>query len=154
MAEEKKTAPKTKKEAAVKKVNKAQPKKAVTKRPAEKKPVPKKLKLLITIVNRNKAEFYMDVLQGFEVNMQICAMAEGTATSKMRHMLGLEDEERALIFSIIREDKAAQALKTLDEKFTTVKNGKGIAYTVPLSSVMGVAIYQFLSNNRMVKENK
>ncbi len=154
MAEEKKPAPKTKKEAAVKKVNKAQPKKNAVKRPAEKNPVPKKLKLLVTIVNRNKSEFYMDVLQGFEVNMQICALAEGTATSKMRHMLGLEDEERALIFSIIREDKAAQALKTLEEKFTTVKNGKGIAYTVPLSSVMGVAIYQFLSNNRMVKESK
>ena len=33
------------------------------------------------------------------------------------------------------------------EKFRTVKGGKGIAYTVPMTSVIGVAIYQFLSNN-------
>jgi hypothetical protein len=32
------------------------------------------------------------------------------------------------------------------EKFRTVKGGKGIAYTVPISSTIGVAIYQFLSN--------
>ena len=32
---------------------------------------PQKLKLLFTIVNRSKAEFYMDLLQGFDINMQI-----------------------------------------------------------------------------------
>ena len=32
---------------------------------------PKKLKLLITVVNKNKAEFYMDYLQEFEINMQM-----------------------------------------------------------------------------------
>ena len=26
------------------------------------------------------------------------------------------------------------------------KNGKGIAFTIPISSVIGVMIYQFLSN--------
>ena len=34
----------------------------------------------------------------------------------------------------------------LEEKFHTIKNGKGIAFCVPLSSVIGVNIYQFLSN--------
>ena len=34
----------------------------------------------------------------------------------------------------------------LDEKFKTVKGGKGIAYTVPMTSTIGVAIYQFLAN--------
>ena len=37
-------------------------------------------------------------------------------------------------------------MSMLDEKFKTVKNGKGIAYTVPMSSTIGVLIYQFLSN--------
>jgi hypothetical protein len=36
----------------------------------------------------------------------------------------------------------------LEEKFTTIKDGKGIAFTVPMSSVIGVAIYRFLSNHR------
>ncbi len=114
----------------------------------------KKLKLLVTIVNRNKAEFYVDLLQSFEVNMQLVTRAKGTAGSEMLHYMGLEESEKTVIFSLIREDRAEEALRTVEEKFRTIRNGKGIAYTVPLSSVMGVAIYQFLSNNRMTAKEK
>ena len=34
----------------------------------------------------------------------------------------------------------------LEDRFEKIKNGKGIAYTIPLSSVIGVMVYQFLSN--------
>lgn len=109
---------------------------------------PKKLKLLITVVNKNKAEFYMDYLQEYEVNMQMSMRARGTADSDLLHYLGLEDSEKRVLFSLIREDMAPAAMKGLEEKFSTVRDGKGIAYTVPLSSVAGAAIYQFLTNSR------
>ena len=108
----------------------------------------KKLKLLITVVNRKKAEFFMDFLQGFEVNAQMTMLAQGTARSDTLYMLGLEDADRSVIFSLIREDRAEEILHGLEHKFATVRGGKGIACTVPLSSVIGVAIYRFLSNNR------
>ena len=113
------------------------------------KVTPKKLKLLVTVVSKKKAEFYVDLLQGFEINMQICLSAEGTATYETRHLLGLEEENKTVIFSLIREDRAQEALNALDEKFRAIRGGKGIAYTVPLTGIIGVAIYQFLSNNRM-----
>ena len=114
----------------------------------EKKPLaPQKLKLLITVVNRPKAEFYLDLLQSFEVNMQLSMAANGTANTEMLNMLGLTDSEKTVIFSVIREDMCKPALSALEEKFRTIKNGKGIAYTVPMTSVIGVAIYQFLCNN-------
>lgn len=112
---------------------------------------PKKLKLLITVVNKNKAEFYMDYLQEFEINMQMSMRAGGTADSDLLHYLGLEDSEKRVLFSLVREDMAPAALRGLEEKFETVRDGKGIAYTVPLSSVAGAAIYQFLTNNRQRK---
>ncbi len=112
---------------------------------------PKKLKLLITVVNKNKAEFYMDYLQEFEINMQMSMRARGTADSDLLHYLGLEDSEKRVLFSLVREDMAPAALRGLEEKFETVRDGKGIAYTVPLSSVAGAAIYQFLTNNRQRK---
>lgn len=116
--------------------------------PASKKQLaPQKLKLLITVVNRAKAEFYIDLLQSFEVNMQLSMAASGTANTEMLNMLGLSDSEKTVIFSVIREDLVKTALSTLEEKFRTIKNGKGIAYTVPLTSVIGVAIYQFLCNS-------
>ena len=107
----------------------------------------RKLKLLVTVVNRSKAEFYTDFLHAFDVNFQTTVLAQGTATSETLYMLGLEDSDKSVIFSVIREDKAAEALHALEDKFHTLKKGKGIAFTIPLSSVVGVAIYRFLSNN-------
>ena len=108
----------------------------------------RKLKLLITVVNRNKTEFYMDFLHDYEVNFQTSVLAQGTAKSEMLYMLGLEDSDKSVIFSVLREDRAADALQALEDKFHTIKKGKGIAFTVPMSSVIGVAIYRFLSNHK------
>lgn len=108
----------------------------------------RKLKLLITVVNRNKAEFYMDFLSGFEINFQASVLAQGTANSETLYMLGLEDSEKSVIFSVVREDVATEAMHALEEKFHTLKRGKGIAFTIPMSSVIGVAMYRFLSNSK------
>ena len=108
----------------------------------------KKLKLLVTVVNRNKAEFFMDFLTAYEVNFQTSVLGQGTAKSETLYMLGLEDSDKSVIFSVIREEKATEALHGLEDKFKTIKNGKGIAFTIPTSSVIGVAIYRFLSNAR------
>lgn len=121
-----------------------------TPRNTQKPLAPQKLKLLFTVVNRQKAEFYMDLLQSFEVNMQLAMSAHGTAKSEMLDYLGLVDSEKVVIISAIRNDKVNDAMKMLEEKFDTIKNGKGIAYTVPMTSTIGVAIYQFLCNNRTV----
>ena len=112
------------------------------------KKAPQKLKMLITVVPRRKTEYFMDLIQSFEVNMQFCSAAVGTANSDILAMIGLEDSEKRVIFSLIREDLAPVALATLEEKFNTIKNAKGIAMTVPLTGVIGVSIYQFLANHR------
>lgn len=110
----------------------------------------KKLKLLFTVVDRPKAEFYMDVLSQFEVNYQLMNGGLGTATSEFVEMLGL-NKHKAVIISVIREDMTDAIMNCLEEKFKTIKNGKGIAFAVPLSSVIGVNNYRFLSNNRLQK---
>ncbi len=107
---------------------------------------PRKLKLLVTVVNREKAEFYMDFIQSFEVNFQTAMVAHGTASQETLRLLGLGESNKTVIFSIIREDMCDKALSALEQKFKTIKNGKGIAYTVPMTGTIGVAIYRFLSN--------
>ena len=107
---------------------------------------PKKLQLLVTVVNRKKAEFYADFLQEFEVNMQLSFAAYGTANTEMLNLLGLSDSEKSVIFSVVKEEKAPAALAALEEKFATIKHGKGIAFTIPMTGTIGVAIYQFLAN--------
>ena len=108
----------------------------------------KKLKLLVTVVDRAKGEFYLDVISQFDVNCQMVLQGMGTAHSELIETLGLTPH-KAVILSAVREDKVEQLLHTLEDKFATIKNGKGIAFAVPLSSVIGVNLYQFLSNNRL-----
>lgn len=114
-----------------------------------------RLKLLMTVVARNKAEYYTDLIHSFDVNMQMIALAHGTASAKMLGILGLSDNEKAVIISVIQENKVPDAMHILQQKFNTIKDGKGIAFTIPLTSVIGTLIYGFLSNNRLtVKESK
>ena len=108
----------------------------------------KKLKLLFTVVDRPKAEFYLDVLSQFDVNFQMVVGGLGTANSELVELLGLEPH-KAVILSVMRENRVEEAMNCLEEKFTTIRNGRGIAFAVPLSSVIGVNLYQFLSDNRM-----
>ena len=105
----------------------------------------KKLGILVTVVDRNKGEFYLDVLSQYEVNMQTLVNGVGTANSEILDMLGLNNN-KAVIFSMVREDRIEEILKVLEEKFRTIRNGKGIAFVVPMSSVIGVNVYRFLSN--------
>ena len=107
----------------------------------------KKLKLLFTVVERPKTEFYLDVLSQFEVNWQMVVGGKGTATSELVDMLGL-NPHKGVILSVVREDMVDEIIKCLEDKFATIRQGKGIAFAVPLSSVIGVNLYQFLSNNR------
>ena len=61
----------------------------------------KKLKLLITVVDRPKAEFYLDFISQYEVNCQMALQGMGTATSELVEMLGL-NIHKAVIFSVVR----------------------------------------------------
>ena len=112
----------------------------------------KKLKLLVTIVDRPKSEFYLDVLSQFEINCQMVTAGKGTAHTELVDLLGL-NIHKAVILSIVREDMTDAVMNCLEEKFSTIKNGKGIAFAVPLSSVIGVNMYQFLSNNKLKRED-
>ena len=109
----------------------------------------KKLKLLFTVVDRPKGEFYLDVISQFDVNCQTVMGGLGTAASELVELLGLEPH-KAVILSVVREDKVDQIMNTLEDKFASIRNGKGIAFAVPLSSVIGVNLYRFLSDRREV----
>ncbi len=115
----------------------------------------KKLKMLITVVNRSKALYYSDLLEQFEINMQTVIYGRGTADKELFNLLNVDENEKAILLSIVREDHVQEVLETLKEKFQKIKNGKGIAFTIPMKSIIGVSVYQFLSNNTtFIKEEK
>ena len=115
---------------------------------------PQKLKILFTIINRGKGNFFYDQIENMGVNMQMILNGEGTAPYNLENLWGLAHKERDIIISFVPEDKVKKILKMLDSKFETVRNGDGIAFCIPISSIIGVAVYQFLTDNRKKKEQK
>lgn len=107
----------------------------------------KTAKLIITIVERSKTEFYTDVLAGFDSNLQLVMYGNGTASNATLELLGLNNE-KGIIFSVVESEMVPTVMNTLEEKFKTIRNGKGVAVSIPISSVMGKALYQFMINNR------
>ena len=67
-------------------------------------------------------------------------------------MLGLVNHEQNAIFSVVRSDRLEETMDALEDRFRNLKNGKGIAMAVPLSSTIGTMVYGFLTGDeRMVK---
>ena len=57
----------------------------------------------------------------------------------------LKVSEKAVILSVVREDRIKEILATYEDKYFQTKNGKGIAFTIPIKSMIGVMLYQFLA---------
>ena len=104
---------------------------------------PVKLKILVTIIDRKKVDFYVSNLEGFGANIQEIIYASGTTPRK--DILGIKVSEKAVILSVVREDRIKEILATYEDKYFQTKNGKGIAFTIPIKSMIGVMLYQFLA---------
>lgn len=104
---------------------------------------PVRLKILVTIIDRKKVDFYVSNLEGFGANVQEIIYASGTTPRK--DILGIKVSEKAVLLSVVREDRIKEILATYEDKYFQTKNGKGIAFTVPIKSMIGVMLYQFLA---------
>ena len=112
-----------------------------------------KLELLMAVVHNSKAAYFSSLIQSHLANLQLTVPAKGT-THLILDYLGLTEKPKSLIVSVVRVDQAGALIELLDETFRKGKDYKGVAYTVPLSSVIGTLVYGFLSNDkRIVKED-
>lgn len=101
----------------------------------------KKMKLLIIIVDRGKAIHYIRENEKHDVTTQMVLLGHGTASMTL-DMFGFGDIKKDVVFSLIQEEKCQEILDAIYDKLT---HHKGIAFTISLSSVIGVSVYKFLS---------
>ena len=113
---------------------------------------PMKLELLLAVVHNDKAAYFSSLIQSHQANLQLTVPAKGT-THLILDYLGLTEKPKSLVMSVVRADRSASLIDLLDQTFKKGKAYKGIAFTVPMTSVIGTLVYGFLSNDkRTVKE--
>ena len=106
---------------------------------------PIKLKLLFTVVNKNKAEFYMDALETFDVNFQTVIYGDGFLFENAEDNKALNDDT-VIIVSVVQEEKVPEILARYEDKYFKTRNGKGYGIVVSMDSLIGVLAYKFLAN--------
>lgn len=108
--------------------------------------VQKKLLLFVTIVGKGLSRPVMKIFERAGSSAQFVQRGEGTAQKEIYNILGIEDVDKDIVFSFVSEDKIPDIKKELSAFFLVSKKNRGIGFSVPLSSIIGVRVYQFLAN--------
>lgn len=114
----------------------------------------KKIKLLVTIVNRDQGEFFLSLLKKHEVGVQMKMLGHGTASSSIKEMLSIGETDKDIVVSVVREEKVAEVMAAIEQRFSVSHKAKGVAFTIPVNSVVGVSIYKFLTNTTTIPGGK
>ena len=108
--------------------------------------VQKRLLLFITIVGEGQSTAIRKLFERYGCSAQFVERGEGTATKEIYNILGVENTGKDVVFSFLAEDKASDIKKELDAFFVASKRNQGISFSIRLSSIIGVRVYQFLAN--------
>lgn len=106
----------------------------------------KKLLMHITIVPSEQGPTVNKLFKSLGVSCQFTQRGRGTASKKVREILGVEDNHKELIFSLVPEDLVPKMNLELEAFFAANEKNKGIAFTIPLESIMSVRVYNFLAD--------
>ena len=99
------------------------------------------------IVNQGNANAIVEIFKRADCSLQFIQMGSGTATKQIRDILGIEDNRKEIVVSFVREDKLKDITTELAAYFAASKRSKGIGFSVKLTGLMGVKMYQFLTNS-------
>lgn len=111
------------------------------------KSAPKKLSLYFVIVNKGHGDAVVKLLSRFGISLTYIHRGEGTANSVVSEILGFNDNRKDVIISVIRKDKLSEIKEEIESFFAAHKRNKGVAFSVPLDSVVGTNTYHFLAND-------
>lgn len=103
------------------------------------------LYMMTTIINRSFSKKYLELYKEEGLQVMFVTLGSGTASDAVLDYLGLESTGKAVIFTLLTEEKFGGIKKSLQQKLHIDVPGVGIAFTVPLSSIGGKKVLQFLT---------
>lgn len=100
--------------------------------------------LMTTIVDRKIVNKYSDLFEENNLHVMFLSLGHGTAANEILDYLGLEANEKAVIFSVIEGHSWIAIKRQLEKKLKIDAPGGGIAFIIPLSSIGGRKTLQYL----------
>ncbi len=106
-----------------------------------------KLYMLVTITNRSMKQRLREFFHQNDQAVVFEALGRGTANSEVLDYFGLEAAEKMVSFSVVTDEMWRQIKRGLIINMQIDVPGRGIAFTIPLSSIGGKKVLQYLIQN-------
>lgn len=110
--------------------------------------------VMVTITDRKKILDFLEFYRTNQAGVNFVVLGTGTANSEVLDYLGLEDEGKAVIFSVVTDLIWGKIKRGLERKLQIDVPGTGIAFAVPMSSVGGKRELLFLTENQEFKKGE
>lgn len=102
------------------------------------------INLLMTITKRTMERQLLACYEQNALSTVLCTLARGTATSEILDCLGLELTEKMVTMTVISDETWKNVKRDMEDSLQIDVPGTGIAFLVPVSSVGGKKVFQFL----------
>lgn len=105
------------------------------------------LSYLITIVKRSTCEDFTAFFKRKGVPLTLRMLGAGTARDNIRRLLGLAETEKEVFMCVVPDHKGQDLMRDLVLEMDLDVVGRGIAYTIPVSSVASASALHYLVGN-------
>ena len=102
--------------------------------------------MLMTVTKRTMGRKLLACYEENGLAAVMCTLARGTATSDILDYFGLEVTEKMVTMTVVSDETWKKVKHDLEDKLQIDVPGTGIAFLVPVSSVGGKKVFQFLTD--------
>ena len=92
---------------------------------------------IISIINPDSLSILMDLCNQLDLPLSITMAGRGTAVQSMLDLLGIESNERRIVFTVANEEKTKKLIQAQKRHMHIGVPGHGIVIAVPIKSVGG-----------------
>ena len=110
------------------------------------------INMLMTVTKRSVGRRLLACYEEIGLSSTLCTLAQGTATSEILDYFGLEVTEKMVTLTVVSDDTWKQVKRELEDRLQIDVPGPGTALLMPLSSVGGKKVLQFLIDGQKVEK--
>ncbi len=104
-----------------------------------------RLDLVFTVLQRGLGDKIVDINKEQGIYANFICPGRGTATTSILEMFGLGATEKDIVLSFVKSEAVPGVLKKISEKMEFDRPGSGIAFAVPMQSVAGTKVLNYLT---------
>lgn len=90
--------------------------------------------MLFIIMNYSDEKKFTKIINKYKVGFKVVVRGKGTASSSLLEYFGLDEEEKKVMTMVLPPVVCKHLLREIETKINVSEHGKGIAFSIPLSS--------------------